>query len=216
MIDLDFAVLGIEVARHSAVPLLLLKLRVRNRAPALPVENVMLQAQVRIEAAHRGYEPSERTRLSELFGSGPDWDRGLRGLLWANVGLSVPGFQEECEIDLPLPCSHDFNVAATKYFHGLETGEAPLLLLFSGTVFFRDDNGDLQISQIAHHKEASYRLPVQIWRAMMDHHYPDSVWLRVSRGLFEEVCSYKRRYGCTTIEEALHVLLARQAAKVQR
>ena len=34
-----------------------------------------------------------------------------------------------------MPLSYDVDVAAHKYLAGLEDGEVPLLLLFSGTVF---------------------------------------------------------------------------------
>ena len=61
-------------------------------------------------------------------------------------------------VDLPVPCSFDFNVAATKYFYGLEGGEVPLAFLFSGTVFYRDADDFLQMEQIPWSKEAEYRL----------------------------------------------------------
>ena len=60
--------------------------------------------------------------------------------------------------------------AATKYFSGLEDGEVPLNLLFGGSIFYRDADGALQVTQIPWHKEAPYRLPVKTWRrAGVDH-----------------------------------------------
>jgi hypothetical protein len=53
MIDLDLAIDGVEIARQSAVPLLLFKLRVANPTPNVPIEHVMVQTQIRIEATHR-------------------------------------------------------------------------------------------------------------------------------------------------------------------
>jgi hypothetical protein len=207
VIDLDFAVAGVEIDRFSASPLLLFALRLTNPTPAVPVENVMLRAQIRIEARQRPYGPREQERLGELFGAAADWDRTLRSLLWTHASASVPAFAEECTVLLPVPCSYDFHIAATKYFYGLESGEVPLLLLFSGTVFWRNSAGALQIGQIAHHKEASYHLPVRIWQAMMDHYYPDSVWLRVSRDLFEKLYRHKRRSGLASWEQTLESLL---------
>ena len=81
----------------------------------------------------------------------------------------------------------DFNVAATKYFYGLEGGEVPLTLLFSGTVFYRDEDGFLQMDQIPWSRETACRLPVAVWRQMMDVYYPGSVWLRVERAAFDVV-----------------------------
>ena len=205
MIDLDFAVQGVEIARRSATPLLIFKLRIGATAP---VEHAIVQAQIRIEATHRDYAPAERERLSELFGAAADWDRSLRGLLWTTASASVPGFAEECTVDLPVPCSYDFEIAATKFLHGVQEGEVPLLLLFSGPVFFRNAEGDLQIGQIAHHKEAGYRLPVSLWQSVMAQHYPDRIWLRLERDLFEQVYEYKRRNGFPGFDQAMRALLA--------
>ena len=47
----------------------------------------------------------------------------------------VPRFTGSTEIDLPVPLSYDLEIGATRYFAGLDGGEVPLLLLFSGTVF---------------------------------------------------------------------------------
>ena len=110
-------------------------------------------------------------------------------------------------VSLPVPCSFDFNVAATKYFDGLDEGAAPLALLFSGSVFYRDPTDRLQIAQIPWSKEASCRLPVGLWRQMMDQYYPDSAWLRLPRALFEELSRYKRQRGLPTFEAALQRLL---------
>lgn len=211
MIDLDFAINGVEIARRSATPLLLFKLRVANPTPNVPIEHVMVQAQIRIEAAHRDYTPSERERLSDLFGAGEDWSRGLRGLLWANASVSIPGFVGECTVDLPVLCSQDFEIAVTRFFDGIEQGDAPLSFLFSGPIFFRNEDGDLQIAQIAHHQEAGFRLPVAMWRSLMATHYADTVWLRIDRDLFDEIGRFKRRARLSGIAEALRALLARDA-----
>jgi hypothetical protein len=216
MIDLDFAIDGVEIAPRSAVPLLLFKLRVANPAPSVPIEHVMLQTQIRIEAAHRDYTPSERERLADLFGAGEDWSRGLRGLFWMNAGIAVPAFVGERTIELPVPCSQDCEIAATRFFDGLERGDAPLSFLFSGPIFFRDEDGDLQVAQVAHHKEAGFRLPLAVWRRLMATHYADGVWLRIDRDLFEAISRYKRRARLPGAGEALRALLAREAAEAER
>ena len=88
-----------------------------------------------IEPQRRRYEPAEQARLVELFGDAPRWGETLRPFLWTHVGTVVTGFTATTEIDLPITCTYDFEVAAAKYLHGLDDGEIPLLLLFSGTVF---------------------------------------------------------------------------------
>ncbi len=208
MVDLRFTVEGVEVERFAATPTLLFKLCVDAKAAA--VQNVLLQCQIRIEATRRRYAPQERERLADLFGEAHRWDDTLRGMLWTHVAAQVTAFEGEGRVDLRVPCSFDFNVAATKYFYGLEGGEVPLTLLFSGTVFYRDDDGFLQMAQIPWSKEAEYRLPVAVWQQMMDVYYPGSVWLRIDRGVFEDIYRYKRREGFTDWEQTLRALLDRQ------
>lgn len=213
MVDLDFAVQSAEVEPYAASPMLRFALAVTNRTPAFPVENVDLRCQIRIEPARRRYDAGETERLSELFGAPERWGETLKSLLWTHAGVAVPRFATECRIDLPVPCSYDFNIAATKYFHGLESGEVPLALLFNGSVFYRDDEERLQIGQIAWSKEASYRLPVAVWRAMMDQYYPGIVWLGLRGDVFERLYAFRRRHGFATWERTLDVLLADAAVR---
>ena len=216
MIDLDFAVEDVAVARNSAIPALMFRLSISNSQRETPVENVMLQAQLRIEATHRSYTHSERERLVDLFGSAEDWDRALRNVMWTNASVLVPAFNETCRIELPVPCSYDFHLAATKFFYGVETGDIPLLLLFSGAIFFRNDENELQIGQIAHHKEATYRLPVQVWQRMMDECHRGSVWLRIDRKLFDEIYRVRRERHLADWNGALRFLLDIALADTRR
>jgi hypothetical protein len=137
-------------------------------------------------------------------------------MLWTHLNVLVPAFGSKCSFNLPVPCSYDFTVAATKYFVGLEGGEVPLALLFSGTIFYRDGEGRLQIVQIAHDKEAAYRLPVQIWQSMMEQYYPDTTWLRIGRDVFGELYRYKRQNGLAGWDETLRSLLSGRLAEARR
>ena len=99
--------------------------------------------------------------MRDLFGEPQRWGQTLRSMLWTHTSAQLPAFEGDRLISLPVQCSYDFNVAATKYFYALEGGEVPLVLLFSGTVFYRDpDTGALQIDQMPWSKEAACRLPV--------------------------------------------------------
>jgi hypothetical protein len=97
-------------------------------------------------------------------------------------------------------------VAITKYIHGLENGELPTSSLFSGTVFYAGPTG-LQIAQIPWDHEASYRLPVQTWKQMMDLYYPDTAWLCLKREMFERLYQFKSRHGIATWEQTLERML---------
>jgi hypothetical protein len=120
----------------------------------------------------------------------------------------VPAFEERIAVDLAVPCTFDFNVAATKYFHALDDGEVPLTFLFSGTVFYRDECGGLQMTRVPWTKEAQYRLPASTWRSMMDAYYPNTAWLCLQRETFEKLAARKRSRGTPTWERVIEELLA--------
>ena len=82
-----------------------------------------------------------------------------------------------------------------------------MTLLFSGTVFFASPESELQVAPISWDKEARFRLPVSIWRAMMDEYYPNSAWLALRRDVFERVYEFKVKQGIPTWEEAFERLL---------
>ena len=102
-----------------------------------------------------------------------------------------------------VPCSYDFNVAATKYFAGLEEGEIPLSLLFSGSLFYEDQDARLQVAPISWTKEATFRLPVATWRELMDAYYPNIAWLQLRRDVFERLYRFKMENAIPTWEQAL-------------
>lgn len=207
MVDLVFMVEGVEPERFAVAPTLLFKLRIVNTGPETIVQNVLLQCQLRIDATRRRYASQDHERLAELFGESHRWDETLRSMLWTQTSAQVPAFDGESIVALPVACSFDFNVAATKYFHGLKGGKVPLTFLFSGTVFYRDRDGFLQMEQIPWSKEAEYSLPVSIWHEMMELHYPGSTWLRIDRELFDDIDRFKRRKGFTSWDQTLRALL---------
>jgi hypothetical protein len=216
MVDLAFAVEGIEVERYAAAPALLFKLRVAASPRDVAIQNVMLQCQLRIDASRRRYSQGEHAPLIELFGETHRWSETLHSMLWTHASAQISAFKGERIADLPVPCSFDFNIAATKYFYGLDGGEVPLTLLFSGTVFYRDEDGLLQMEQIPWSKETACRLPVSLWREMMDVYYPASAWLRIDRTAFDALQRYRRRRGFTSWEQALAALLDGQREESRR
>jgi hypothetical protein len=216
MVELDFAVEQASVAPHAATPLLLFALRVTNRTPEIAVQNVLLRCQIRIEPLRRRYAEQEQEPLSDLFGAPSRWSETLRSFLWTHTGAQIPAFANDCTVELPVPCSYDFNLAATKYFYGLEDGEAPLSLLFSGSIFYRDQEERLQIDQVSWTREANFRLPVRLWHEMMNHYYADAAWLCLRRDAFEQLYRYKRQHGLATFEQAIEALIAVETTEPRR
>lgn len=207
MPDLSFQVEGAEAVPYAAAPLLALKLRVVNRDAEEPIQTIALRCQIQLEVTRRRYNPEEQERLHDLFGEPERWGQTLRTMLWTHTSAVVTPFKGSATFDLQVPCTFDFNVAATKYFAGLEDGEIPIELLFSGTVFYEADDGALQVAQISWEAEAKYRLPVRVWKQMMDIYYPNSAWLNLRRDVFDRLYEYKRRRGIPTWEQALESLL---------
>jgi hypothetical protein len=216
MPELRFQVESVGAIPYAAAPMLAFKLRVHNAPADEPIAAVSLACQIRIEPGRRSYQPQEKEQLSELFGSPDRWGQSLRPLLWTHAHVDVPGFVGAQTVDLQVPCSYDFNLAATKYFAGLESGEAPLLLLFSGTVFYEREDGALQASQIAWSQETTFRLPVSVWREMMELYYPNTSWLCLRSDTFDRLRRFKTERGLLTWEQAIEALLeSAQATPVE-
>ncbi|MDB5981103.1 MAG: hypothetical protein JWQ69_2118 [Pseudomonas sp.] len=209
MPDLNFTVVAASPDPYAAAPTLLLELAIAQRGQPLAIQSISLQCQIRIETSKRHYDPAEQAQLSDLFGEPSRWGQTLHSMLWTHASVVVPAFAEaRTHVKLPVPCSFDFNLAATKYFHGLDHGVVPLLLLYSGSVFYCDDQGALAMDLISWNEEARYALPVQVWQDMMALYYPNQRWLCVNHQVFEALYDYKRQGGHTGFDEALASLLA--------
>lgn len=207
MPDLSFRVDGVDVVEFAAAPTLAIKLRITNANPDELIQTVALRCQIQIETTRRHYAPDEQKRMLDLFGEPERWSHTLRTMLWTHASVIVSPFSGETVVDLPVPCTFDFNVAATKYFAALNEGEVPLDLLFSGTVFYESETAGLQVEQIPWNCEARFRLPIDIWRTMMGVYYPNSAWLRLRKDVFDKLSDYKMRNAIPTWEQTLQQLL---------
>src|SRR5262249_31922808 len=129
----------------------------------------------------------------------------LTSMLWANTHEIVPQFEGATTIEVAVPCTFDFNIAATKYFSGIEDGDVPVAFYFSGTLFHGAAN--VQVMPIPWDKEATYRLPIRVWRDMMELYYPNTTWLCLQRDAFERLYAYKVQHGIPTFEQALEAVI---------
>src|ERR1700722_2719859 len=207
MPDLNFQIEQAEPQRFTVAPTLLFKLCIRNAVAGEIIHSVALRCQIQLEFARRQYSAEDQKQLRDLFGEPERWGQTLKTMLWAHASVVAPSFQDSAAIDLPVPCTFDFNIAATKYFHGLEDGDVPLAFLFSGTVFYADRDGALQVAPIPWDKEARFRLPVKSWREMMEIYYPNSAWLCLRRDVFERLYRYKIDHAIPSWEQALERML---------
>ena len=205
MPDLHFQAEDVSATPNAAIPQLTFKVRITNSEPE-PIHSIGLRVQIQIEPARRRYTAVEQQRLRELFGEPERWSKSVHPLLWTNANVNVTTFTGSTVIEVPVPCTFDFNVAVTKYIYGLESGELPMSLLFSGTVFYAGRAG-MQVAQIPWDREASYKLPISVWKQMMDLHYPNTAWLCLQRDVFDRLAEYKARYNIATWEQTLERML---------
>ena len=215
MPDLNFEVVGAEVPPFAAVPTLVFKLSVENSNAQERISSVALRCQIQLAVTRRRYSPNEQARLLEVFGEPKRWGETLRSLLWMTVSTVVPQFSGSATVDLPVPCTYDFEVVSTKYFDALEDADIPLTFLFSGTIFYEGEEGYVQVGQISWSKDASYRLPVATWRAMIDRYYPNSAWIRLHKDVFDRLYQYKAIHGLPTWEEVIESLVRASGEEAQ-
>jgi hypothetical protein len=207
MPELSFQVERVEVVPNSISPLLAFKLRVTTPDPEQAIHTVALRCQIQLEVTRRKYTAEDQTKLRDLFDDPSRWGQTLKSLLWTHTSIVVPSFKGTTITDVPVPCTFDFNVAATKYFDGLSDGEIPICLQFSGTVFYASADGSLQVAPISWDKEARFKLPVRVWRDMMEIYYPNSAWLCLHKDAFDRLYQYKVSHGIPTWEEVMESLI---------
>jgi hypothetical protein len=208
--QLSFAVLGARAQPYAVAPTLIFRLGI-TETTAAQVHMIALRCQIQIEARRRHYTPGEKRRLVDLYGTPDRWGETLRTMVWTHVAQMVPGFTGSTEIDLPVACTYDFDVAAAKYLHSLEDGEVPLLLQFSGTVFTARDagaGGGFGVEQLSWTTESPYRLPVQRLHELMNLYFPGSGWIRLRRQSVDALRAYKEREVLPTWDDVVSSLLA--------
>ncbi len=189
MTELSFTCLDVKPEAYAMAPTLLFRLRV-DAAGGQRVRAIALRCQIRIEPQRRGYSEHEAERLIELFGERGRWGDTLKPFQFANTSTVVASFTGSIEVEVSVPCSYDMEVAAGRYFHGLEGGEIPFILLFSGTVFGDGEKG-LWIEQVPWHAETRFQMPVARWQEMVDQHFPGTGWLRLRRDTIDALAEFR-------------------------
>ena len=209
MAELAFDCLGARPDKFALAPSMSLSLKI-SETTGQRIDAIALRCQIRIEPARRRYTPAEAERLNDLFGDTQRWADTLKPMQLTTVSTMVPGFTGSIEIDLPIQLSYDLEIGSTRYFAGLDGGEVPLLLLFSGTVFGAAD-GKLMVQQVPWSKEAQYRLPLITWREAIDAHFPNTAWIKMSRSTLDDLLRFKNREALPTWDATLSALLERAA-----
>ncbi len=206
VLDLVFRIEDVVPGPLASTPLVALCLSVRNSAGP-QVQSVLLRCQVQIDAPARAYEAGESEQLQAVFGKGRVWGRALGRVLWTHATVVVPRFDREARFEIHAPCSHEQSASWANYLRGVQQGDVPVAVLFSGTVLYTDADGRLQAAPIPWSSEARFMMPLGVWRQALDNHYGDVSPLVVRRALMDRLHRYSARVGSPTIEDAIERLL---------
>ena len=204
--EVELSVLGVEPRARAAVPTLVFSLEATD-ASGLEIYTIALTAKILTEPARRAYDDSTRELLAELFGTPERWGSTTENVVWAQVDVLVPSFAGSTTFELPVLCNYDLELAATKYLYSLPDGEAPLVLHFTGSVFYRGEQDRLQVVKVPWSCNVGYRLPVEVWRSMMREHYPGGGWIRVRDETLDRLQRRKAARGLATFDDAVAELL---------
>ena len=208
MSELVFDLVGVEPDRYAGSPILLFQLKI-SEVTGERVHAISLRCQIRIEPKRRRYSDAEAERLKVLFGERHRWGDTVKAMQFAFADVMVPSFSGSIDVDVAVPCTYDFEVASAKYFHALDDGEIPFLMLFSGTAFIKGTNG-FSVEQVPWHKEVSFSMPVKVWDELMDIYFPGQAWIRMRRETLDVLQRYQADRALTGWDETLAELL-RQA-----
>jgi hypothetical protein len=210
MTELTFGCTGARSLRYAATPTLVFTLAITEGTGAR-IHAIALRCQIRIEPHRRRYSAAEARRLHDLFGDTARWADTVKPIQLAMVSTMVPGFTSVTETELHVPCTYDLEVASARYLQGLDDGTIPLLLLFSGTIFVaKGDSYSVQL--VPWSSETSYRMPVRVWRDVVDEHFPGSAWLRCAAGTLDALSDFKAEHALPTWDATLTALLAAAGA----
>jgi hypothetical protein len=204
--QLAFSVTRARALPGAAVPTIALTLTIEKLAGP-PVRSLTVAVRVDIAPARRPYDQREQAQLSPLFGVPDQWDATLGTLPWARTTVLVGPFDDQATAEAILNCSYDFEVAAARYLHALGDGDIPVELMFSGTILYADEARGVQAAPIPWDHEATYRVPVAVWRQAMRGVFGDSAWVRLPGSTFDRLCAYRTRLGAPDWGTAIEALL---------
>jgi hypothetical protein len=206
MTDVTFAVIEVQPEPFAVTPVLNARLGIAAVGED-PIHAIALRCQVRIEPMRRGYSEDEGAGLVDLFGPRERWATTMHHFQWLQTTAMVQGFTGATQVNLPLECTYDFEVAASKYLHALHDGYVPLLFLFSGTVFSKGQRG-FAVQQVPWDREDRLEMPVSVWRDLIRQHYPNTGWLRLNQDTVDALVAYRSARGLLDFDDAVTSLLA--------
>ena len=117
------------------------------------------------------------------------------------------GFTGGTQVNLPLECTYDFEVAASKYLHALRDGTCRCNSS-SAERFSRKGARGFAVQQVPWDREDRFDMPVSVWRDLIQQHYPNTGWLRLNRDTIDALAAYRSARGLLSFDDAVTSLLA--------
>ncbi len=201
-----FQVLDAEPVKYAASPRLAFTGHVTEPG-GREVYTIALSVQIMIEPARRSYDDETRARLIELFGEPERWSATTRAFLWSELDVLVPAFTGATGFRIPVSCNYDLELAATKYLYSLPGDSVPLLFNFTGTIFYRGEEGRMQIAKVPWDCSARFEMPLAAWRGMVDHYYPNGGYARLSHETLDLLSRRKAELGLPSFDATVTRLL---------
>jgi hypothetical protein len=202
--ELELWVLDAAAVPFTVAPTLAFHMRARDRSE-LDVYTIALTVQIQLEPIQRTHDDETRARLYEIFGASERWRGTARSVTWAKRDVLVPGFSGSTSFELQLPCGTDLEQATTRYLQAVPDGAVPLSFHFSGSIFYRDPKGRLQLTQVPWHLEAQFRLPIATWREAVGNR---GGLARLGADTIDQLRRYSEQRGLPTLDAAVTELLA--------
>lgn len=202
----EFTVLGAEAIRYAAAPTLEFTGHV-SEPQGREVYTIALTAQIMIDPARRSYDDATRARLTDLFGEPERWATTTHSFLWAEIGVLVPAFTGATAFRLPIQCNYDLELAATKYLYSLSDADVALTFNFTGTIFYRGEEGRMQIIKVPWECSTRYAMPVATWKEMIEHYYPRTGWVALGAETLEALSARKAARGLHSFDATVSELL---------
>jgi hypothetical protein len=115
---------------------------------------------------------------------------------WTRVSALVAAFTGETAFKIAVPCSYG-------PFHGAD-GVAPLMFHFNGTIFYRGDDGALQMELVPWSCSVGFDFPVAIWRELMQR---QGAWVPLQVETLDALREEQARRGAPSLDACLEELL---------
>ena len=198
VLDLNFTVERAEPQPHAAAPLLIFKLRIAETVTAeepTTIPAIALRCQIRIEPTRRRYEPGEEEKLLDLFGEPERWGQTLRSTLWTHASVVVPPFTGDTLSISPSPARSTSMWRRPSTSTRSKTARSRSACSSAARSFTPTKTDISRSARSPGKKRRTFRLPVQVWKDMMELYYPNSAWLCLERDTFDRLYRFKSGRG---------------------